>query len=161
LERINKLISLPGYQRLLLQLEQQERVRIYCRHDLAHSLAVARVAYILYLERVGCRDKEQVKELIYAAALVHDLGRTQAGEDHAAAGARLARRLLPEAGFTPEEVEQIALAVACHRSASLGTALLAGLIQEADDLSRPCFNCNVRDSCYKLKQMPTRQGLVY
>jgi uncharacterized protein len=57
--------------------------------------------------------------LVVCAAYLHDIerGREDAGgEDHAVAGARVARELLSgTGGFTPEDIEVIAGAIASHR----------------------------------------------
>ena len=51
---------------------QKEKNREYCKHGLQHCLDVARIAYILNLEsKLGLE-----KEIIYAAALLHDITRS-------------------------------------------------------------------------------------
>ena len=53
------------------QIRVLEQDRIFCRHDTTHFLDVARIAYIENLENgLGL-----AKEEIYAAALLHDIGR--------------------------------------------------------------------------------------
>ena len=71
MERVDRIIRNETFiwnMKKLLRLEQE---RIYCRHDMDHLLSVARIAYIKALEeRIPVS-----KELIYAAALLHDIGR--------------------------------------------------------------------------------------
>lgn len=154
----------------LAAIEDAEQDREFCRHGLAHLLDVARVAWILNLERGLSLNRE----VVYAAALLHDIGRAAqyaTGEDHDVAGARVAGEILdalPEgARFSPAERAAIIEAVRGHRGhaaagadfiaagsglAAVGTpaadgALLA-LIAEADHVSRPCFACSAQEACY-------------
>ena len=61
----------PLFQEYYDKLKEAERGRKFCRHQMEHLLDVARIAYILNLEqKLGIR-----KEVIYAAALLHDIGK--------------------------------------------------------------------------------------
>ena len=51
--------------------------RIFCGHDMAHFLDVARLAYLFNLEENLKLEKEE----IYTAALLHDVGRFVQYED--------------------------------------------------------------------------------
>lgn len=112
-----------------------------------HFLAVARIALILNL-------KEQLKtdeELIYAAALLHDIGRHIQYEDgtpHERASARIASGILDDCGFLPNEKAVILEAILKHRApeAALENNLSA-LLYRADKLSRPCFACPSEAEC--------------
>lgn len=149
------------YHKYLARNAGHEVNRRFCRHDFQHMLDVARICYIMVLEsgevgrlveEHGLSGREAVKEIVYAAGLVHDIARWlqyETGADHAEAGAGLARPLLTRAGFAGAEVEAIAAAVREHRSEAAKTTLLGRRLSLADDLSRPCFQCRVRDECYK------------
>ncbi len=82
-------------------------------HDLDHVRRV--VALARHIARVEGADEA----IVACAAWLHDMerGREDAGgEDHAVAGARTARQVLPGSGlFPPEDVETIADAIASHR----------------------------------------------
>ena len=52
-------------------LAEYEKNRIFCRHGMDHLMDVARIAYIENLEK-NCGIS---KEIIYGAALLHDIGR--------------------------------------------------------------------------------------
>jgi uncharacterized protein len=82
-------------------------------HDIDHVRRV--VALARHIARVEGADEV----LVACAAYIHDMerGREDAGgEDHAAAGARLAREALGSSGlFEAGEVELVADAVASHR----------------------------------------------
>ncbi len=134
----------PDYIRYCRKTARLEQDRIYCRHDMAHFLDVARIAYILNLEEgLGLP-----KELIYAAALVHDIGRWKQykhGTPHEEAGVPLARPLLLSAGFSPEETEEILSAVALHRRG--GGEGLSDILYRADKRSRACHSCAAEAAC--------------
>ncbi len=137
----------PLYQYWYERLVACERERIWCKHQMRHLLDVARIAYILNLERgLGFR-----KEVIYAAALLHDIGKAaqyETGEPHEVAGARIAEGLLGDIeSLTPEEKAAIVVAVREHRRYDEHSSELGKLLFMADKASRDCFACAVRDTC--------------
>ena len=71
MERVWCIFTHPFYIQNLKKNKECETERIFCKHDMAHFLDVARLAYILNLER-NCRVE---KEMIYATALLHDVGK--------------------------------------------------------------------------------------
>ena len=129
------------------RLEAAEADREFCRHQMTHLLDVARIAYIRVLER-GLPFR---KEVVYAAALLHDIGKAaqyEDGEPHEVAGARIAQEILLDAeGFDPREKTMIVAAVAQHRRWSDASTPLGKLLYEADKASRPCFACSAREAC--------------
>ena len=144
----------PVFRGHLGRIDAAEEDRAFCRHGLPHLLDVARIAWILNLERTcGLR-----KDVVYAAALLHDIGRSEqyaTGEDHDVAGVRIAGEVLddlPEAlRFDPLERASILAAVARHRTArddEWEGEVLIPLIEQADHLSRPCYACAAREACY-------------
>lgn len=142
MERCNKIYNHSLYRSAAKHINKTEKGRVFCLHDIQHSLDVARIAYILSLEEnLGIE-----KEIIYAAALIHDIGRYM-GKSHSAAGAELAVKILPECGFSADEVSEIADAVDNHR---LDTAHsdLGRIIHKADRLSRKCYECSAANECY-------------
>lgn len=146
MERVNRIWRHPEYQELLGKLEKLEEERIFCRHDMEHFLAVARLTYIYALEEKSSLDKE----LIYAAALLHDIGRPMEyteGIPHHEASGKIAERLLPLCGFSEEETARVLEAVLCHRKTSEGETELGRLLRQADKASRCCFLCGARDDC--------------
>lgn len=148
MERIDRIMKHALFQRSMKQIEKAEEHRIYCRHNLAHSLDVARIAYILNLEEQGYLNKE----LIYAMALLHDLGRKEEyenGQSHHGAGAELARQILAECEFTETEIRQICEAIAAHKNAGMEPEdYCITLLYRADKLSRNCFDCMASKTCY-------------
>jgi len=163
MERVEKLLSLPLYQEYLGRNEAQEKDRKFCLHNWQHFLDVARLTYILLLEARGKDSQEQemgnkVKEMAYAAAFLHDIGKWQeyeTGEDHALVSAKLARALLLEADFLLPEADLICQGIEEHRTASTPQTVLGHYLQKADKLARLCRFCQAREECYKFSQMET------
>jgi len=146
-DKINQIILNRVYQEYIHKTAECEKDREFCRHDASHFLDVARIALLL-----NERDKYGIKqELIYAAALLHDIGRWQqyeTGEDHAAVSARLAPAILEECGFSGQEKEQVVSAIATHRESKIKDEKnLNGLLYRADKLSRPCYFCEQEKNC--------------
>lgn len=112
--KINVILADEAYRSAMEKIEYFEKERAFCRHGLSHSLDVARIAWIYCLENKLSLDRE----VVYAAALVHDIGRSaeyETGEDHDRAGVRLCRPILCKAGFSPAEQEVICASIAGHR----------------------------------------------
>ena len=146
MRRVNAILSHPRFVECLERTDEAERDREFCVHDMNHLLDVARVAYILCLETGDSIDKE----LFYAAALLHDIGRWRQYEDgtpHEQESARIAQEILPECGFNDVETEMILDAIVSHRTHLDEKPGFAGLIYRADKLSRQCFDCAVAREC--------------
>lgn len=147
MERVNRILNHPRYREYVSRTENLEKDRIYCRHNMAHFLDVARLAEIMNLrENLGIGE-----ELIYGAALLHDIGRFleyENGEPHEAASARLAPEILKDCGYTDYEQSIILAAIASHRNKEIaGESSLAGIVYRADKMSRSCFSCPAEKSC--------------
>ena len=74
MERIAAIAESELFTRCLAGIEAAEVDRVFCRHGLPHLLDVARIAWILNLER-GCGLR---RDVVYAAALLHDIGKPEA-----------------------------------------------------------------------------------
>ena len=152
MEHVWGIYTHPLFIKCVAAIEDAEKERIYCHHDMEHFLNVARIAYILSIEREYNLSKEE----IYATALLHDLGRMQEyanGTPHHEASVENAKKILTEAGFDAHECMRICNAIRAHRTAIREIAgteaqLLAEVIREADKLSRDCYRCKARDGCY-------------
>ena len=147
MNRVNQIIEHPSYLAHIAKIAGWEKDREFCRHNTAHFLDVARIAMIL-----NTQDKYGIEqELIYAAALLHDIGRWQqyeTGEDHALASAKFAPAILMDCGFSAAESEQIVSAIATHRDGSVKDEInINGLLYRADKLSRPCYFCEQEKNC--------------
>lgn len=147
MERVNRIL---GHNLFRLYVEKNrvaEEGRHFCHHDMGHFLDVARLAMILNLQR-GLFIPE---EMIYAVALLHDIGRWQQYEDgtpHEKASAYLAPEILSDCGFTEGETEQIISAILNHRNESIREEqTLSGILYRADKMSRSCFCCEMEKEC--------------
>ena len=103
--------------------------------------------YILSLEE----QSEYSQDIIYATALLHDIGRAkeyQDGTPHEIAGKEIASQILTETGYTDDEISLITDAIGEHRTNSEDTSDLATYLYRADKLSRICFSCPSVQDCY-------------
>lgn len=147
MDRINQICAHPRWNECVEHIRVLEQDRIFCRHDTAHFLDVARLAYIENLEQgLGFS-----KDLIYAAALLHDIGRHlqyTKGIPHEQASAAQAELILTDCGFSSQERETILEAILQHRDQDTKSGSgLAGLIYRADKASRACLFCAARPAC--------------
>ena len=147
MERVNAICRHPLWRDSVRQIAHLERDRQFCRHDLVHFLDVARLAYIENLERGLGVDKE----LIYAAALLHDIGRHlqyTRNIPHDQASAQLAEVILTDCGFSQAERTEVEDAILQHRGQQdRQREGLAGLLYGADKASRACLVCPAEPEC--------------
>lgn len=147
MEQMNRICRHPLWLESMEQIRKLEQDRIFCRHDIAHCLDVARLAYLENLEK----HLRLEKELIYAAALLHDIGRHRQyleGIPHEQGSAALARSILADCGYSPTEQEEIVSAILRHRLPETGAQNdLAGLLFRADKASRLCMFCGAAEAC--------------
>ena len=131
MERVNAICRHALWRESVDEIARLEQDRVFCRHDRAHLLDVARLAYMENLEQGLGVDKE----LIYAAALLHDIGRHlqyTKNIPHDEAGAQLAEIIMADCGFSPAEREEVAQAILQHRGGGepvagrIGSAALPG-----------------------------------
>ncbi len=164
MNKVKQILQDPSYQKYLQRNESAEKDRFFCSHNFDHLLTVARLAYIFLLEG---GSSFIARETVYAAALLHDIGRWQeygSGVDHAAASAELAGPILAAAGFDRGESILIKKAIRQHRLAEtdpVHRSPLSRALKKADLYSRLCFNCEARDQCYKIEEQPHRNCLIY
>lgn len=147
MERVNAILTNQRYQEHIEKINGAEENRIFCRHNMVHFLDVARIAALINAEEnLGIS-----KELIYAAALLHDIGRHVQyadGTPHEQASVRLAPQILQETGFDLQEQTEILRAIGEHRNKEIAKEKsLAGVIYRADKASRACFACAVEGQC--------------
>lgn len=147
MKRIDKILNHDLFKECLKKTYAFEEERIFCRHNMEHFLSVARIAQILNL-----KQKLHIKKAyVYAAALLHDVGRFRQYEDgtpHEKAGGVLAPQILKDCGFTEDETEGIVRAILSHRDSSVEEEKsLRGILYRADKLSRSCYVCPVESEC--------------
>ncbi|MBP5197982.1 MAG: HD domain-containing protein [Lachnospiraceae bacterium] len=97
------------------------------------------------------------EEWIYAAGLLHDIGRGKEyadGTPHDEASVEIARVILKESGFKAYERLIILNAIRHHRNKGPKPKLLIrekslrSVLNKADKLSRKCYECKAADLCY-------------
>ncbi len=145
LELANKIISNEIYKNKMSEITAMEKERPFCSHGMAHCLDVARIAMLICYEKNIPADAET----IYAAALLHDIGRAEEyrnGSPHDTAGAELAEAVLDDIGCI-EEKQIILRLINSHRDKDCGDNTLEGIFSTADRLSRLCFCCEARSEC--------------
>ena len=147
MERVKRILEHDTFQLCMKKICDAEKNRIYCLHDMTHCLDVARIAYIMCLEQ-GCSYS---KEVIYAMALLHDIGRSEeytSGKSHHEAGEKTARQILSDTGYSLKEQELICDAICRHKVEDADRTSLAYVLYKADKCSRRCNECGAADSCY-------------
>ncbi len=171
--RVEEILEDPDFVEWIAKNNSSETDRPFCRHTFQHLVDVARITYIMMLESGNIRsfmeendlNLKLARELIYSAALLHDIGRWKeyaTGEDHTVASAEMAEVILKKTGFKDREIRIITMAIREHRRTAENTSILGRHLCRADDLSRLCSRCQARDQCYKYDRMETaRQALVY
>lgn len=145
MKRIDAILNHDKYKKAMQLNKELEKNRIYCKHGITHQLDVARITYILTLEQGLLVDKE----VIYAAALLHDIGRFEEYRkkvSHETVGAAIAGEILSDIGFHEKEISLIIDIIKKHRTTNQETRLQE-LFYQADKLSRNCFLCQAIDTC--------------
>lgn len=149
MKKVNEILKNSKYKEYLTKLEVLEKDRKFCKHGMNHFMDVARIAYIINLEE----GLGHAKEIIYAIALLHDIGRVleyEKGVSHHEGSVIISNFILNETTFTRDERDKILKAIDEHRSGSEDS--LSKLIYKADKLSRRCFECKAKKECYWPKE---------
>lgn len=156
MERIDKILNHDLFIEHMARNDAAEADRSFCCHNMGHLLDVARIAMILNLEK----ELKIEKDIIYGAALLHDIGRHvqyENGTPHEQAGAELAPAILAECGYDNKETNVIVKAISLHRTKEIADeASLNGILYLADKASRPCFACRAESACNWKKEKKNR-----
>lgn len=144
MKRIDRILKNKKYAAYMKKTEDLEKERIFCRHNMGHCLDVARITmFLINQERLDID-----KETVYAAALLHDIGRCEGNKDHSDRSCELAKDILNESGFDKTEISLISEAIKAHGDSRVaGEKSFRGIFYRADKLSRPCFCCKAKDLC--------------
>ena len=147
MNRINKILYSEKFKQYCKRNKTAEANRSFCRHDIDHFLSVARIAVIINLQE----NLQINEEYIYAAALLHDIGRYEqyeTGIPHEISSTILAEPILEETGFQKEERNIILESIRNHRSSEVALSkTLSDVIYRADKMSRNCFVCEREKDC--------------
>ena len=149
MERVNRILKNEEYKNRVADICSLERDRIFCRHNMEHFLDVARIASLMASdEGIGIE-----RDIIYAAALLHDIGRAEQYRDdtpHEIASAAIAPFILEDCGYSEKECDMIVAAIINHGNGSVSDRKdLTGILYRADKASRKCFMCPAIDRCHK------------
>lgn len=128
------------------KIEDDEKTRVFCKHDFSHLMDVARICYIINLEENLNIDKD----LIYVTALLHDLGRADevdTGINHSILSQEIAQEILKDLDFNDESKQRIINAIKHHRTNEENGDRFIEIFYKADKLSRMCFRCPARSIC--------------
>ena len=131
MERFQKIVWHEKYKETYERLQQLEIDRKFCGHDIEHFLSVARISYLMILEK----RLPVSKDIIYATALLHDLGRAdqyEKGISHEEAGAILAEEILTDCGYTREERKFMTDTILRHRDMKEESESFASIFYRAD-----------------------------
>lgn len=148
--RIDYVCDHSLFRRHLSNIVKLEAGRIFCRHGVDHLLDVARIMWIRNLED----DMGFDREVVYATALLHDIGKDEqyeSGISHDVVSESVAAAILdgmPEdLAFDEADVSAIKTAIMGHRRLRANSQPLERLLYAADKASRPCFACPARNAC--------------
>jgi len=146
LDKINKILNNDYFKECLNKNIESEKDRLFCKHDLEHFLDVARISYIMVLEKKINIDKETV----YAAALLHDIGKwKQYSEEvpHEMVSAEIASRILKDCDYSEENIKIIISSILNHRTNKNEDISFESILFKSDKISRNCFCCNAQELC--------------
>ena len=145
-DKINLIIENHSFQYNLRKIEDLEKNREFCRHDMQHFLDVARLMYIMALENT----LNIPKYMIYATAFLHDIGRGEQYENgipHHITSVELAKNILQQCKYDKVEIDEILEAIGNHRNNTENLNSLSYILYKCDKLSRDCIHCKAIDGC--------------
>lgn len=147
MDRVDNILNNETFKKCLNRINEAEKDRKFCLHNIEHSIDVARIGYIISLEN----NLSVAKDVIYATALLHDIGRAEEydnGISHHEASAIIAKGILADTGFDEAETEIICDAIKKHKCGQAQVNTLSDLLYKADKLSRACYSCKAYKECY-------------
>ena len=145
-DKINLIIENHSFMYNLRKIENLEKEREFCTHDMKHFLDVARIMYIMSLEN----NLDIPKYMIYATALLHDIGRGEQyenGNPHDIASVFIAKNILEQCKYDTKEIDEILEAIGNHRNSTGNLNSLSCVLFKCDKISRNCVYCRAIDRC--------------
>lgn len=149
MSRMDSILKDNEFNDYMFKNENWEKPRKFCKHDLNHVADTARIAWIYCLEN----NIDIKKDVVYAAGILHDIGKFlqyENGEPHNESSARLAEPILSRSGYNNEEISAIKSAILSHREKNendCNSNSLNYILYYADKKSRNCFHCSEYDKC--------------
>lgn len=113
----------------MFSMYEQELPKKYYYHNLNHMKDV-----VEQVENIGRAEgiNDEDMHILKTAALLHDAGFMQTYKDHEHAGMELARQLLPNEGYSQEQVDRICRLIECTILTEEPQNLLERIIRDAD-----------------------------
>jgi uncharacterized protein len=150
-------IDLEGAKKYALDRLTQQLPPTYCYHSVWHTQQeVAKQALVLASAQ-NLTALEMV--LVHTAALYHDIGFTVSRDEHELKGAEIVESILPEFGYTLEEMKIIQRLISATHLSQKPTDILEAILVDADmdQLGRSDFLLRNR----LLRQELAFEGQVY
>jgi len=123
------LIQFTDIQEIILDKLEKELPDNLFYHNVKHTVdVVTEVELIGWAE--GCTDEEIL--LLKTAGLFHDVGHTVAYDNHEYHGTVIARAMLPEYNYSPEQIERICSIIMSTKLPPQPTNLLEDIICDSD-----------------------------
>lgn len=147
LKRISLVVKNEKFLSLIKKIEQDEKNRIFCKHDFKHLVKTAEICYTL-----SCKYNLNIKkDIIYAVSFMHDLGRAveyETGISHEEYSSNFAEEILSKCNFENDEIKQICDVINSHRAKPSDLHSFSNIFYMADKFSRNCPECSAYDECY-------------
>jgi len=99
-------------------------------HNLTHTFDQVMPAAMELADKVGVSSEE--KALLAVAVAFHDIGWIVKGQGHELIGAKIARKKLPEFGFSDQQIKSITTMIMATRMPHQPTCLLDEILIDAD-----------------------------
>lgn len=123
------LIQFTDIQEIILDKLEKELPEYLFYHNVKHTVdVVTEVELIGWAE--GCTDEEIL--LLKTAGLFHDAGHTISYDNHEFHGAELARAMLPEFNYSPEQINKICSIIMATKMPPQPANLLEEIICDSD-----------------------------
>lgn len=123
------LIQFTDMQEIILDKLEKELPDFLFYHNVKHTVdVVTEVELIGWAE--GCSDEEIL--LLKTAALFHDAGHTVSYDDHEYQGTLLARKMLPEFGYSDDQIELICSIIMSTKLPPRPSGILEQIICDSD-----------------------------
>ncbi len=123
------LIQFTDMQEVILDKLERELPDQLFYHNVKHTVdVVTEVELIGWAE--GCSEEEIL--ILKTAGLFHDVGHTVSYDDHEYQGALMAREMLPEYGYTDEQIDRICQIILSTQLPPRPTNLLEEIICDSD-----------------------------
>ena len=153
--QIDRLLQHPMYRARLELLQELERKRDFCGHNLEHFMKVGRIAEYV----VAKNELLFAEEVVWGAALLHDMGRVEQyrqGISHEKASVAFAREILFSLDWNVSDIDMVCEAIGSHSHRQCAAdrwrkmpelVSLTEVISFANQFSRTCYKCHMADAC--------------